>query len=153
MLKEINIENLEEKLILTSVNQTWFKFLAVITILCSIVVYTALIWLLVCRTNRLRVTDEEIKQNHLLKLQKKTQRNSRFTKNIKYLLFGQTSSPSIIESNYQDMTSNAKPSILVNELNETTSNNKTNKSKYKRKDSKLKTIRDNLKDDAVKQNK
>ncbi len=49
MLKEINAENLEERIILTSVNQAWFKFLALITFICTLVVYAALIWLIVCR--------------------------------------------------------------------------------------------------------
>ena len=49
MLKEINAENLEERIILTSVNQAWFKFLALITFICNLVVYAALIWLIVCR--------------------------------------------------------------------------------------------------------
>ena len=38
MLKEINPENLEERIILTSVNQAWFNWLALITFICTLFV-------------------------------------------------------------------------------------------------------------------
>lgn len=141
MLKEINIENLEEKIILTSVNQTWFKFLAIITILCSVIIYTALIWLLVCRTNRLRPTDEEIKKTHLEGLQKKDKRKSKLKRNIRYLFFGNSRSSSPTTSSVINCPNFKR--VSVNEINET--NAKSNKSKYKRRDSKFKDLHANLK--------
>ena len=80
---------------LTTINQTWFKLLAIISLLCALIVYAALIWLIVCRPNRLPKTDKEIKKEALVsdrRRMKLKQCNRRdhvdFKRRLKYLLFG-----------------------------------------------------------------
>ena len=131
MLKEINLENLEERLILTTVNQTWFKFLAVISFTCAIIIYVAVVWLLVCRSRRLQQTDDEIKRNcvNRLKQNKLKKKKLNLRKKLRYLFIGSLKSPS--------NSSIFSRSCSTYEHNEKA---KSNKSKYKRRDSKFKDL-------------
>ena len=142
MLKEINLENLEERLIFTSVNQNWFKFLAFISFVCALIVYAALIWLLVCRSRRLRKTDEQIKREAKIRYKTGT---LDFTDKLRYLFLGNLNvkSPDLV--NYSSSTI-----LNSKQVDETTTINNNNnisgeklanqKSKYKRKDSKFKDL-------------
>ena len=142
MLKEINLENLEERLIFTSVYQNWFKFLAFISFVCALIVYAALIWLLVCRSRRLRKTDEQIKREAKIRYKTGT---LDFTDKLRYLFLGNLNvkSPDLV--NYSSSTI-----LNSKQVDETTTINNNNnisgaklanqKSKYKRKDSKFKDL-------------
>jgi hypothetical protein len=85
----------EERFSLTTVNQTWFKFLALISFLCAVFVNAALIWLLVCRTQRLQPTDEQLKKTaalnkHFFDQKHASNRRKRIDlkKKLKYLFLG-----------------------------------------------------------------
>ena len=92
----MNDENLiEQKFSLATVNQTWFKILAFISFICAVCVNAALIWLVVCRSQRLQLTDEQLKKKAALNrfyAQKisKTDRKKRmnFKRRLKYLFLG-----------------------------------------------------------------
>ena len=96
MIQTMNEENLiEQKFSLATVNQTWFKILAFISFICAVLVNAALIWLVVCRRQRLQLTDEQLKKNAALNrfyAQKisKTDRKKRinFKRRLKYLFLG-----------------------------------------------------------------
>jgi hypothetical protein len=139
MLKEINLENLEERLIFTSVNQNWFKFLAFISFVCALIVYAALIWLLVCRSRRLRKTDEQIKREAKIRYKTGT---LDFTDKLRYLFLGNLNvkSPDLV--NYSSSTIlNSKQVDETTTINNISGAKLANqKSKYKRKDSKFKDL-------------
>jgi hypothetical protein len=100
----IDIDNLDQ-LKFTTINQTWFKFLAFVSFVCALLVNAALIWLIVCRPNRLPKTDEEIKKIAIMAENSKRKRKlckkrkqMNFKTRLKYLLFGKLKvrSPSLI---------------------------------------------------------
>ena len=85
----------EEQFSLTTSNQKWFKFLAFVAFFCALFVNAALIWLMVCRANRLPQTDEQLKQDaafrNYIKKKKRTctkKKRLNMKKKLKYLFFG-----------------------------------------------------------------
>ena len=91
-----NLKTVEDQEVtLTIVNQTWFKILAIVSFSCALFVYAALIWLLVCRANRLPESDESIKKRALFNEHVRTYRRRKFKKKqhsfkrkLRYLIFG-----------------------------------------------------------------
>lgn len=132
-----------EQLKLTTINQTWFKLLAIISFLCALIVYAALIWLIVCRPNRLPKTDEEIKKEGLISYRRRKklkQCNRRdhvdFKRRLKYLLFGRmrVRSPS-----FASYSSDDEDDVERRNLNKKAADSKVNVKTVKEKTSKKKS--------------
>lgn len=132
-------ENFEQNLKFTTVNQTWFKFLALVSFLCALFVYAALIWLIVCRPNRLPKTDEQIKKEALEKekIRKKrkhcsNRRRNKLKQRLKYVILGnlKVKSPSYLSegSSTNEYTSSQQYLKVENEK-EKKSKNKLFKTK------------------------
>jgi NADH:ubiquinone oxidoreductase subunit 3 (subunit A) len=77
---------IDEQLTLTTINQAWFKLLAVICFFCAIFVNAAVIWLLVCRAQRLRPTDYQIKRNAAYSTHKWQRKKECYKRKLVYLL-------------------------------------------------------------------
>lgn len=116
--------------------ETWFKFLALFTCFCACFIYSILIWFLVCRENRLTLTDQETKElafrKEMAKIEKEKERKIRMNclKNrLKYIL---TAAPRItIERTEHSVESKQQP-----ELYEEPVKPKKSKHKKRRKDNK-----------------
>jgi hypothetical protein len=95
--EEFNPRNMASQEVVTFklVNQSWFKVLAVLSLLCALFIYAALVWLICCRAHRLPETDESIKRTVLVAEKLKRKRKHRKQRNqldlkkkLRYLLFG-----------------------------------------------------------------
>ncbi len=113
--------DIDQQLTLTSINQTWFKFLAVVCFLCAVFVNAALVWLLVCRAQRLAPTDEQIKQSaayreHTKQLAEKSCKHKKFTwrRKLRYLVMGNLKVHSPNDSN-SGSSSDVSSMYTVNE--------------------------------------
>ena len=145
-------ESKDEEVKFTTLDQTWFKFLALITFICALITNAAFIWLLVCRPKRLEVTDDEIKKLAILDDQKRnrTKQNQRqkkidLKKKLKYLILGNLKilspkSSILTESSYNEkgpvIKSNSE--CKMDELDETARRGAQNESKDKKTDKNIK---------------
>lgn len=115
-------ENFDEELKFTTINQTWFKFLALVSFLCALFVNAALLWLIVCRPNRLPLTDEQIKKDalldeHMQRKKKHCRKRKRldFCRRLRYLIFGRlkVQSPHFSSSDSSESSTTSTPAITT----------------------------------------
>ena len=117
----------QEQLKLTTINQTWFKFLALVSLACALFVCASLVWLIVCRPNRLPQTDQQIKRDaiereQVRKRKRHCQRHEQddFRRRLRYLLFGKLKvrSPSFSSQSTQPEPGVTKKDVSVRNVNE-----------------------------------
>lgn len=137
MFKDQNFDN-DDQLILTTTNQKWFKLLAFISFCCALFVNAALIWLLVCRANRLPKTDEQIKKDAAFSQHVKQRRDRYFKKKkmnlkrkLRYLIFGnlKIKSPDLSFNESEASTDELERSYTKDQKSKGYKSDKRNKSK------------------------